>query len=62
MTPTELREARRKLGLSTAGLAKALQMGQHGARTVRHWERGDYAPSGPAIVAIKLMLREKEQV
>ncbi len=55
MTPDELRAARAQLGLSTAGLARALEMGAHGDRTVRHWERGDYEPSGPARVAIRLM-------
>jgi DNA-binding transcriptional regulator YiaG len=58
MTPNELREARCKLGLSAAGLARALEMGTNGGRTVRHWERGDYAPSGPAQVAIRLMLAQ----
>jgi len=60
MTPSDLRAARAQLDLSTAGLARALKMGAHGERTVRHWERGDYAPSGPAQVAIRLMLEREE--
>lgn len=56
MTPAELKEARRKLGLSAAGLAKALRMGKHGGRTVRRWEAGECEASGPVLVAIELML------
>jgi DNA-binding transcriptional regulator YiaG len=55
MTPDELREARRKLGLSTAGLAKVLRLGSGGARTVRRWESGDSGIPGPAQVAIEFM-------
>jgi DNA-binding transcriptional regulator YiaG len=59
MTPDELREARRKLGFSCAALAKALRLGAQGARTVRRWEAGDSQISGPAQVAIEMMLRER---
>jgi DNA-binding transcriptional regulator YiaG len=57
MAPTELREARQKLGLSAAGLAKALRLGANGGRTVRRWEAGGPIP-GPAQVAIELMLEK----
>ena len=56
MTPTELREARATLGLSTAGLAIRLDMGTHGGRTVRRWEAGAHPIPGMAAVAIALML------
>ena len=56
MTPTELKEARRKLGLSAAGLARMLRLGSHGGRTVRRWEAGENAIPGPAQVAIEMML------
>ena len=56
MTPTELKEARAKLGFSTAGLAKALRLGKAGGRTVRRWEAGDSSIPGPAQVAIEMML------
>jgi DNA-binding transcriptional regulator YiaG len=56
MTPAELKDARRKLGLSTAGLARALRLGAQGARTVRRWESGDSGIPGPAQVAIEYML------
>lgn len=56
MTADELREVRQKLGLSTAGLAKALRLGKAGARTVRRWESGDSQIPGPAEVAMEFML------
>lgn len=61
MTPDELREARRKLGLSAATLAKALRLGKAGERTVRRWEAGDSAIPGPAQVAIEMMLERLSQ-
>ena len=60
MTPDQLKEARRKLGFSTAGLAKALRLGKQGARTVRRWEAGDSAIPGPAEVAIEMMLTARQ--
>lgn len=59
MTPIEMREARRKLGMSTGDLADALRMRQNGARTVRRWESGELEVPGPAVVAIEAMLRER---
>lgn len=56
MTPDQLKEARRKLGLSTAGLARVLRLGAGGARTVRRWESGESGIPGPAQVAIEFML------
>jgi DNA-binding transcriptional regulator YiaG len=56
VTPDQLKEARRKLGLSASGLARALRLGIHGGRTVRRWEAGDFPILGPAQVAIEYML------
>lgn len=38
MTPADIKEIRKRLGLTQAGLAAALGMGRHGERTVRDWE------------------------
>jgi len=54
MTPTELKEARRKLGLSASKMADALRVSD--GRTIRRWEAGDRDIPGPAIVAIEMML------
>lgn len=56
MTPDEIKDARQRLGLSANGLAEALRLGKGGGRTVRRWEAGDVAITGPASVAIELML------
>ncbi len=66
MTPAQLKEARYKLDLSTAGLAAALSDPDGDSvamnpRTIRRWERGDRDISSPAIVAVYYMLRESKE-
>lgn len=56
MTPAELRAARKRLGLTQAGLAEALRLGPNGVRTVRRWEAGDVPVTGPASVAIEMLV------
>jgi DNA-binding transcriptional regulator YiaG len=53
-----LRAARQRLGISAEGLAVRLRLGESGGRTVRRWEAGQVPISGPAQVAIELLLRE----
>ena len=53
MTPTEIKQIRRELGLSANGMAKALGMGVHGGRTVRRWEAGDIVPHPHTQAAIR---------
>lgn len=62
MTPAEIRAARKILGLSQSGLAEALRLGPNGERTIRRWEQGDIAVTGPASVAIELLLASKEGI
>lgn len=57
MLPAEVRTARKALGLSANGLAEALRLGKGGGRTVRRWEAGDTPISGPASLAIELLLQ-----
>lgn len=54
MTPAELKEARRKLGLSTNKLGEAMGVD---ARTIRRWEAGDRSIPGPVQVAVAYMLK-----
>lgn len=61
MTPAELIAARKRLGLSTNGMAKALRLGKGGGRTVRRWEAGDTPISGPASLAIELLLKAEQK-
>lgn len=51
-----LRAARQRLRLSADGLATKLRLGSNGGRTVRRWEAGEVPVSGPAQVAIELLL------
>jgi len=60
MTPDAIKAARHELGMTQAGLAAALELHpDNGARTVRNWEQGKIAITGPARVAIRLMLALK---
>jgi DNA-binding transcriptional regulator YiaG len=61
MNPADLRTARKRLGLSTNGLAEALRLGKGGGRTVRRWEAGDTPISGPASLAIEMLLQREQK-
>ncbi len=58
MTPTELKNARNKLGLTQSGLAARMLMSKHGGRTVRRWEAGEIDVPGPVALCIGYMLAE----
>lgn len=59
MNPTELRAARKALGLTQAGMAKALRLSPgNGDRTVRLWETDGNTVPGPVQVAVEFMLAE----
>jgi DNA (cytosine-5)-methyltransferase 1 len=60
MTAGDLIAARKRLGLSQSGLAQVLRLGPNGDRTVRRWEAGDVPITGPASVAIELLLSERK--
>lgn len=56
MTPTDLRTARKALGLTQSGLAKALGLSPaNGARSVRAWEKEGNTVPGPVQVAVRYM-------
>jgi DNA-binding transcriptional regulator YiaG len=61
VSPADIRSARARLGLSANGLAEALRLGKGGGRTVRRWEAGDVAITGPAQVAIEHMLAKVQE-
>ena len=59
MTAAEVRAHRQALGMTQSELAYALELaGENGKRTVRHWETesGKFQITGPARVAIRLMV------
>ena len=55
MTPAEILAARKALGLSQRGLAEALRL-TNGDRTVRNWESGRVAITGPASLALEALV------
>lgn len=59
MGPEEVRASREALGLTQQELADALGLGGgvHAKDSVRNWERDKRPISGPARVAIRLMLK-----
>jgi DNA-binding transcriptional regulator YiaG len=58
LKPLELRAARIALGMNQRELAEALLLS--GEATIRSWESGRRPISGPAQVAIRLMLKHGE--
>jgi transcriptional regulator with XRE-family HTH domain len=61
MLPNDLREARKALGLTQAGLAKALRLSEkNGGRSIRIWEAEGNTVPGPVQVAVSYMLKELE--
>jgi transcriptional regulator with XRE-family HTH domain len=61
MTAQQLKEAREALGLTQTQLAQALRMGPNGRRTVGRWESGEGSISGPASVAIELLVKTRRK-
>ena len=59
MTPDDLRAMRRQCGLSQQALADLLQLGACGGRTIREWESGRAAISGPVAIAVKSVLKQR---
>ena len=65
MTPAEVKAARLAMNMTQAQLAAALELtGDNGRRTVRHWESegGKFAITGPARVAIRLLLAANSEM
>ena len=57
MIPADLRTARKTLGLTQSGLAKALGLSPaNGARSVRSWEKEGNTVPGPVAVAVRYMV------
>jgi DNA-binding transcriptional regulator YiaG len=57
MHPDDVRNARQSLGLTQSEFASLLELeGKYGKDTVRSWESGKRPISGPARVAIRLLL------
>jgi DNA-binding transcriptional regulator YiaG len=59
MTAEQVRHLRQCLGFTQADLAAVLRMGSEGRRTVRRWESGQQSITGPASVALELLVDRK---
>lgn len=53
--PVEVKKIRAKLGMSQSEFASAFGIS---VSTLRHWERGDRVPHGPALVLLNVVERE----
>ncbi len=59
ITASEIREARRRLGLSQEQFADVFGIS---VSSLRKWEQGQYAPSGAAKALLKVIALEPEVV
>ncbi len=58
-SPVDVKNIRAKLGMSQNEFASAFGIS---VSTLRHWERGDRAPQGPALVLLNVVAKEPEVV
>jgi transcriptional regulator with XRE-family HTH domain len=62
MEAADLRAARKRLGLTQKGLAKALRMGEHGWQSISKWEsdNNERGVPGPVQATVELLLRDSD--
>lgn len=58
-SPTDVKKIRTKLGMSQNEFASAFGIS---VSTLRHWERGDRTPQGPALVLLNLVAKEPKVI
>jgi len=59
LEPVDVKKIRRNTGMSQTEFAAALGIS---VATLRHWERGDRVPRGPALTLLNLVAREPKFV
>lgn len=57
--PLDIKAVRAKAGMTQAEFATAFEIS---LATLRHWERGDRKPQGPALVLLNVVAKEPEAV
>ncbi len=57
--PVDVKNLRSRIGMSQSEFASAFGIS---VSTLRHWERGDRTPQGPALVLLNVVAREPEAV
>ena len=58
-TAVDVKKIRTKIGMSQSEFASAFGIS---VSTLRHWERGDRAPHGPALVLLNVVAKEPKAV
>jgi putative transcriptional regulator len=57
--PVDVKNIRAKVGMSQSEFASAFGIS---VSTLRHWERGDRTPHGPALVLLNVVAKDPETV
>ncbi len=57
--PVDVKNIRARMGMSQNEFASAFGIS---VSTLRHWERGDRTPQGPALVLLNVVAKEPEAV
>ena len=58
-SPVDVKNLRSKIGMSQNEFASAFGIS---VSTLRHWERGDRTPQGPALVLLNVVAKEPDAV
>ncbi len=58
-TPVDVKNIRAQVGMSQNEFASAFGIS---VSTLRHWERGDRTPHGPALVLLNVVAKEPKSV
>jgi putative transcriptional regulator len=58
-TPVDVKNIRSEIGMSQPEFASAFGIS---VSTLRHWERGDRKPQGPALVLLNVVAKEPKAV
>lgn len=58
-SPIDVKNVRAKVGMSQNEFASSFGIS---VSTLRHWERGDRSPHGPALVLLNVVAKEPEAV
>ena len=59
MSPVDVKNIRNKVGMSQNEFASSFGIS---VSTLRHWERGDRSPRGPALVLLNVVAKEPDAV
>jgi len=58
-SPVDVKNIRNKVGMSQNEFASSFGIS---VSTLRHWERGDRSPQGPALVLLNVVAKEPDAV